>query len=261
MVDRTRFAVAHHVVDLMYEAVVATDRLLTIRFCNPAAERLFGIAAADLVGRPLADLVPIDRRVGHAARIADYLRSSLDARPMGARPRVTALRADGTVITCEVSIGATDDGELLFAVVRDVTELDRQEERQRSDRRERHLAESRFVAIIEDSPNAIVIVGADDLHIVYDNPAARHLYGSALLADRFDAATLVGVSPADDAPRIVRAFERLAAGDADRVGLRLAVRHPEWDSVRVVDLAITRLHSESATPELLLRAVDVADRS
>ena len=253
-----RAAVAHHVVELMYKAVLVADRALTIRFCNPAAGRLLGVPAGELVGRRVADFVPREQRLEHAARVAEFLGSPLASRPMSER-RVSAVRADGVEVRCDVSIGATDDGSLVFAVVRDVSDLERQVEDRITAEQARHRLESRFHAIIEDSPNPIVIVDADDLRIIYDNPAARHLYGSALLVGRFDASTLVPLASPDDAVRIVQAFERLASGELDRAGLRLSIRHPEWESVRVIDLAISRLVGEPGHPELLLRAVDVPD--
>lgn len=49
-------------------AMIATDEHLRIRFWNPAAERMFGRPAAEMIGQPAMAIVPDDRR-----RMADRL--------------------------------------------------------------------------------------------------------------------------------------------------------------------------------------------
>ena len=52
------------------EGVVAVDAGLRMVFCNPAAERMFGYAAAELLGRPLDLLIPDALRKRHRRHAA-----------------------------------------------------------------------------------------------------------------------------------------------------------------------------------------------
>jgi PAS domain S-box-containing protein len=67
-VERARFAA---LVEHSGEAMVATDRDLRVTVVNPAAERLFGFAAPEAVGRPLAAILGAE--AGDARRWSERL--------------------------------------------------------------------------------------------------------------------------------------------------------------------------------------------
>jgi two-component system, NtrC family, sensor kinase len=99
-----------------HDAIVVADSEWRITLFNPAAERNFGYRAAEVVGRPLADLIPKAVRGGR-----DF--SSLVGRTVELEGR----RKDGDAFPLEISIGALDgEGEVQYiGSIRDQTERQR----------------------------------------------------------------------------------------------------------------------------------------
>jgi PAS domain S-box-containing protein len=126
-----RFVAERETADAKYRAVVesAGDAIVTIGAdgrvagWNPAAARVFGRRAEEIVGRPLAALIPERFRDAHAAgvtRLAGGGAPSL----LGRTVEVAALRRDGTEFPIELSLTSWQgkDGHFFTAVIRDVSE-------------------------------------------------------------------------------------------------------------------------------------------
>ena len=78
------------------DAIVTMTETGDIIDFNLAAEKLFGYARADVVGRELAALIlPPDRREGHRNGLARYVRSR-ESTMLGRRLELTAMKADGS---------------------------------------------------------------------------------------------------------------------------------------------------------------------
>ncbi|WP_434618518.1 diguanylate cyclase [Azospirillum sp. B2RO_4] len=117
------------IIGLAQDAILTTDANLNITLFNRAAESLFGYDADDILGRPLALLIPERFRPDHEAHIADFSVSELQARVMTNRREVTGLTAAGQEFPAEVSIAKLHHahGLLFTAVIRDVSERKRVE--------------------------------------------------------------------------------------------------------------------------------------
>ncbi|HEY0487074.1 MAG TPA: SpoIIE family protein phosphatase [Mycobacteriales bacterium] len=104
----------------MAEAVVVADTEMRIAYANPAAAALFRRDVADLLGRPVTDLVPPRWREGVARFGTADVRGLLGAGPTRGR----ALRADGTELPVEMSLSPGPEGGPVraVAVLRDLTE-------------------------------------------------------------------------------------------------------------------------------------------
>lgn len=117
--SRTRLA---GIVNSAMDAILVVDSEARIHLFNPAAERLFGVLAADALRRPLADFIP-----GIAERIAGGGELHASANHMEAPGK----RKGGGELELEVTVAPMQSGTRRFVTViaRDVTqrkELERQ---------------------------------------------------------------------------------------------------------------------------------------
>ncbi len=105
------------------DAMVCVDADGRIALVNAQTERLFGYGRDELVGQPVEVLVPDQVRDLHPGHRAGYV-ADPRPRPMGAELQLAGRRRDGSTFPAEVSLSAmeTDEGILVTAVVRDVTE-------------------------------------------------------------------------------------------------------------------------------------------
>jgi PAS domain S-box-containing protein len=119
------------VLDTTLDAVVAMSSDGRIVAWNALAERTFGWTAEEAVGRPMVELIiPPQHREAHDRGLERYNRTG-EARVLGHRIEITALRRDGTEIPIELSITTAPAGaETLFVgFLRDITRRKADEER------------------------------------------------------------------------------------------------------------------------------------
>lgn len=119
------------------DAIVSAGTDGRVTLFNPAAERIFGRGAAEMVGGPMDPLLPPARRALHMRDIAAFTASGTTRRPMGAG-RVRGVHADGRLLELEASIAQAEvNGErVVTAILRDVTERVAQERALESSRLE-----------------------------------------------------------------------------------------------------------------------------
>ena len=135
---------------------------------NKGAENLFGYTAAEIIGRPINTLIPLDRqeeeveileRLGRGERIEHY--------------ETVRVRKDGTLVDVSLTISPIkdSDGQIIGGskVARDISERKRLEEALR-------LSEAKFHGLLEKLPAAAYTCDAEGL-ITYFNQRAAQLWG------------------------------------------------------------------------------------
>lgn len=116
--DRTLDAVLKATVD----GILVIDARGSIQLVNPAAERIFGYAAKELLGKNVSLLMPEPDRSGHDAYIESYLTTG-QAKIIGIGRQVEGQRKDGTVFPIDLAVGEIDDRERLFVgIIRDISQ-------------------------------------------------------------------------------------------------------------------------------------------
>jgi diguanylate cyclase (GGDEF)-like protein/PAS domain S-box-containing protein len=112
-------------------AVVSADASGHITHFHPAAERIFGYRAAEVLDRPLLDLLATRCHDPYRLQV-DRLFSSEESEHAGRTIELMGLRKDGTEFPLELCLVTWRSGEgaLFTAVVRDITER-KQVERER----------------------------------------------------------------------------------------------------------------------------------
>ncbi len=111
------------------DAILVVDGSGRIVLVNVQAETLFGYSREELLGQTVELLVPHDQGGQHAGNRAAYT-----ARPyprmMGTHSGLRGLRKDGSEFPVDIALSSmeTEQGMLVYATVRDLTELKRAEE-------------------------------------------------------------------------------------------------------------------------------------
>ncbi|MFA7429104.1 MAG: PAS domain S-box protein [Rhodospirillaceae bacterium] len=116
------------IMDGVADAVVTADAKGRIITFNPAAERLFRLDGAEVVGTSINRLMPPAYAVRHDDYIADFL-TSRQGSVLGLGRELPAQRSDGTLVPVEVALSHLNHGgeHLFTAVIRDVSERKEQE--------------------------------------------------------------------------------------------------------------------------------------
>jgi PAS domain S-box-containing protein len=112
------------ILDSALDCIVTIDHEGCITEFNPSAERTFGYRRDEVVGKLLADLIiPPSLREQHRRGLARYLATG-EARVLGRRLEMTAVRADGSEFPVELAITRIPlDGPPSFTgYLRDITE-------------------------------------------------------------------------------------------------------------------------------------------
>jgi PAS domain S-box-containing protein len=122
-ISSDREAALHAIVGNAGIGIISISETGEIRTFNPTAEQIFGYAAAELVGRPVAVLATD----ADASRCDEYLqryRETGTGNVIGARREVAARRKDGSTFPLELIVSEADVRGLrvFVGLVRDLTE-------------------------------------------------------------------------------------------------------------------------------------------
>ena len=118
------------ILDAALDCIITIDHGGHVIEFNPAAERTFGYPRNEIVGKQLADaIIPPALRKKHRQGMARYLASG-EARLIGRRVEMTAVRADGSEFPVELAISRIGlEGPPSFTCyLRDITERKQSEE-------------------------------------------------------------------------------------------------------------------------------------
>ncbi len=160
------------ILDTAPDAMVVVGPDEKITFVNLQTEKLFGYARSDLLGKSLSILLPERVRSAHGGHVARYF-SQPGTRPMGSGLELFGRRADGTEMAIEVSLSpvSTEDGTLVSAAIRDITERKRIQAIAR-------LNADRLASAVESIQDAFALFDAGDC-LVLCNSVYRGLLGDS----------------------------------------------------------------------------------
>jgi PAS domain S-box-containing protein len=107
------------------DAIIAADSDGVIRFWNPGAERIFGHAGGEAIGRSLDLIIPERLRQRHWDGFRQTMETGHSRYGEGDLLSVPAIRQDGATISVEFTIVPLKDdaGRMrgMIAIIRDVT--------------------------------------------------------------------------------------------------------------------------------------------
>lgn len=117
------------ILNIADDAVISIDENQNITLFSDGAERIFGYRRNDVLGKPMASLLPDRYRESHKSHVQAFVDSDDVARKMANRLEISGLRNDGTEFFAEASISklALQGEKVLTVILRDITERKRTE--------------------------------------------------------------------------------------------------------------------------------------
>ena len=159
---------AEQLLDAMPDAMVVVGMDGRVVRVNGRAESLSGYSREELVGLAIEDLVPETLRSAHVAHRAAYQQEPT-VRSMGTHLDIRLRRKDGSEFPADIALSpvVTEEGVLIVAAVRDITERRRAEE-------ELLQAQEGFRLVVEGVRDyAIIMLDPDGRVSTWSRGAAR----------------------------------------------------------------------------------------
>ena len=158
------------------DAIITIDVHGHIESSNTAAQKMFGYAPSELIGKNVNMLMPEPYRNEHDGYIEHYLRTG-EKRIIGLGREVVGKRKDGTTFPIELAVGEVNlDGQRRFTgFIRDITKRRQAEE-------ERAQSDRRLAAALESLPLGVILCDPTGRITHVNREMKRHMYwqGDAL---------------------------------------------------------------------------------
>jgi PAS domain S-box-containing protein len=155
------------------DAIVVANSAGVIEFVNQQTETLFNYTRDELIGQKIELLVPERFRTAHVFHRSRFA-AAPNLRPMGSGVELFGRRKDGREVPIEVSLSPlqTDDGVIVSAAIRDISERKRIEA-------EAKLSTERLRSAVESIQEAFALFDSED-RLVMCNSAFRQTIPSSL---------------------------------------------------------------------------------
>jgi two-component system sensor kinase FixL len=217
--QKERDALLRAIVETSPEGLITIDQKGIIQWFNPAAEKMFGYRADDVIGRNVSCLMPSPDREHHDGYLARYLRTG-KKRIIGTGREVRAQRRDGTTFPVELAVGevVADDHRLFAGFLRDVSAR-RDAEQRVHDLRSELLHVSRVSEMGELASGLAHELNQPLTAIINYMQACRRLLPDSALADIGRVGELIekAVAQAERAGQIIQHLRRFVArGETER---------------------------------------------
>ncbi len=217
----SRLARAHAVWNASVDGAVSLDSEGSIKSMNPAAKRMFGCRARDVLGRSISSLL-LD---GEALDVPGAVAAPATGGPTADEVFVRGRRWDGRSIPLSIRVGAmhAKRGRGYVLTLRDITERLRAEKAAAE-------SEDRYYQLFNASRDAIFVCGSEG-GIVDINTAAIRLFGYSSRQE------LIGVSPVQRlmwSPEEAERVRALMSGGRSASDFELAFRKRTGERIDVL---------------------------
>ena len=215
--------------DVLPDAIILVNVDGVLQWINRQAEMMFGYTRDELVGKQIERLLPERFRADHGRHMAAYV-AEPRARPMGGtRTELIGLRKSGDEFPVDISLSPmrVEEGLLVIASVRDITERKRAEEALRN-------SDARHRALLKGLPDLIFILDSNAVFLDYYTPDLSLLL---VPPERFLGRPVGEVMPPELARQIEAAIaDAMRTDEAQSIEYTLAVgeSQPRHFEARVI---------------------------
>ncbi len=159
---------ARAILEAAVDGIISIDGHGIVESFNAAAQRMFGYAAREVIGRNVDMLMPSPYCSEHNSYLARYHNTG-EKRVIGVGREILGRRRDGTLFPFELSVSEVHDGDrpLFIGILRDLTERKRAEGALRA-------TQQRFAQFMQHLPGVAFIKDLDGRY-VYVNQALEDL--------------------------------------------------------------------------------------
>lgn len=156
-----------NILDTAMDGIISMNHRQEIVLFNKTAEEIFGIRAAQVLGKPIDTLIPARFRPHHRQFVEQFGKGVIQNRRMAGQRTVMALRSNGEEFPIEASISQTvfNNEKVYTVILRDVTDAVRY--------RQQIEQQSQMLDQVSDAVSVVDPEG----RITYWNQAASRLYG------------------------------------------------------------------------------------
>ena len=241
----TRFQA--RLLDVVGQAVIATDPQGKIIYWNRAAEVLYGWSATEVMGRSVMEVTPSEELIDRAEEIMAELGAG---RSWSGEMEVR--RKDGTTFPAMVTdTPVFDEAGALTAIIgisTDITELKNTEELRRS--------EEYFRALVQNSLDIVTLLGADGT-VRYHSPSIKRILGYRL--EELVGENIFDYVHPEDLGRVQKAFAESLADPNLRPSAQYRFRHKDG-SWRYLESVGSSLLDDAKVGEFVVNSRDVTAR-
>jgi PAS domain S-box-containing protein len=196
-----RFGVPANLIDLLSDAIIGVDSSLVIGVWNPAAERLYGWSAAEVIGKRISDILQTHFLDDTLDQSLAFLNQTGSWNGL-----VTQLHREGHRLRIEsnVSLVRSASGETIgmMAVNRPVTEG-------QTRLNGSSVQDERYRTYFISNPQPMWVTDMETLAFLDVNNAAIQQYGYS--RDEFLSMTVKDIRPTDEVPRLLEAISNYAS--------------------------------------------------
>jgi PAS domain S-box-containing protein len=179
-------------IDLIFDSV--TDALLSvtdqgiIRNCNKVSTRYFNMTKEELIGAPIGDVLPDAKDRPLAEYLQPFLSDIDDTHARFSGGEVNATRKGGQQFTAEINASSLKAGDDRVFVI-NLRDMSNRKEAEKTLREN----EERYRALVENAPEAIVVLDVDQNRFVDANEKACQLFN-------LSHARLLSIGPEEISP-------------------------------------------------------------